>query len=429
MMARDVLNYFRFVARTRGDVARLQAGKFTMYFVFHPRDIEFAHVQTGRLFDKGLRVDRVLGPLLGNGLLSSEGDFWLRQRRLAQPAFHRSRIEGYAHTMVEFAALEKHAWKAGQVRDIHDDMMRLTLDIVNKTLFSAERGAQATRTISASVDTVLREYERMLRGLPRFVPPLSRRSFARATGAIHDLDQVIGQVITERRDSDLTPPDSGDLLSMLLAARDDAGLPMPHGQLLDEVKTLISAGHETTANTLSWAFTLLASHPGAESRLQAELHDVLRGALPCLGDLPRLPYLSAVIKETLRLYPPAWSVRRVAREAWEVGGYRLPAGAPIIMSQYVTHRDARFWERPDDFLPERWLPRDFERSLPRYAYFPFGGGPRVCIGQAFAQMEAALLLATLAPGFRLRLLAPPRFEPSITLRPKGGLRMRLSEWR
>lgn len=423
MMARDVLGYFQHVVRTQGDVTRVSAGDYELYLVAHPRDIEFVHVQTGRLFDKGLDGDRVLGPLLGNGLLSSEGDFWLRQRRLAQPAFHRGRVEGYAATMVEFAQQARRAWRGGEVRDVHADMMRLTLDIVTKTLFNAAPGGAATRTISVAVDTVLREYDQLLHGLPRFLPPLGRRSFARATSAIADLDRAIGEVIAGRRDGQAH--DEGDLLSMLLAARDDDGSPMSSTQLVDEVKTLISAGHETTANTLSWALLLLATHPRAESRLHAELDEVLMGAPPSLAALGRLPYLSAVIKETLRLYPPAWAVRRTPRRPWEVGGYTVPAGTQILMSQYVTHRDPRFWTDPADFCPERWLAPDFERSLPRYAYFPFGGGPRVCIGQAFAQMEAALLLATFAPGFRLRPAAPVSLEPSITLRPRRGLHMRL----
>ncbi len=422
MLAWNLLAYFQHVARTQGDVIRLVAGDVELYLLTHPRDIEFAHVQTGRLFDKGLRGDPVLDPLLGHGLLTSEGDFWRRQRRLAQPAFHRARIENYAATIVTLAARTRQAWRDGEVRDVHDDVMRLTLGVVTKTLFGAEPGSTATRTISAGLDTVLSEYDHFVHGLPRFVPPLGRRLFARIDGAIADLNHAIEDVIRERRQEDR---DEGDLLSMLLAARDDDGCPMSAEQLLDEVKTLILAGHETTANTLSWAFFLLATHPSAESRLHAELDEVLGTEAASLAALPRLPYLSAVIKETLRLYPPAWTVRRVTREPWEVGGYALPAEARVVMSQYVTHRDPRFWEEPDAFHPERWLAPDFERSLPRYAYFPFGGGPRVCIGQAFAQMEAALLLATLASGFRLRLAAPVRPGPSITLRPRGGLRMRV----
>lgn len=426
MMAYDVLGYFKHLGQTYGDVVEVQTGGPAWYLVYNPADIEYAHLHTGRLFDKGIVGDPVLGPLLGHGLLSSEGDFWLRQRRLAQPAFHRGRIEGYAASMVEFGEALRARWQPGQERDIHADLMELTLEIVTRTLFSAEAGAPVNAVISQAVDQVLREYMRLQSGPERFVAPLRRRTLGRALGAVGTLDRAIAAVIQARQQAG--ERDNGDLLSMLLAARDDENAPMSERQLIDEVKTLISAGHETTANTLSWALLLLASHPAAESRLHAELDAVLGGRSPGLADLGQLPFLNAVIKETLRLYPAAWAVRRMTRAPWTVGGRTIPAGALVIMCQYATHRDPRFWTAPDDFRPERWLDPAFERSLPKYAYFPFGGGPRICIGQSFAQMESALLLATLLPGLRLRLAGPVRLEPSITLRPRNGLKMRLHAW-
>lgn len=421
-LARDVLGFFTRSVREHGDVVRLQLGDFPVFVLSNPADIEFVHAQSGRLFDKGLAGDVVLDALIGNGLLTSEREFWLRQRRLAQPAFHHRRVNAYGETMVDLALEARAAWRSGEVRDLHADMMHLTLGIVTKTLLNAEPHGEGSRMIGDALDVVLREYEYLLRSPLKVLPGALARSRRRVEEAVSGLDAVIQGIIDERAASGR---DEGDLLSMLLAARDDEGGAMIGRQLHDEVKTLILAGHETTANTLSWTFLLLASHPSAESRLHAELDDVLAGAPPTLADLPRLPFTAAVIKESMRLFPPAWAVRRRAREAWTASGVDLPAGATITMSQYVVHRDPRWWDAPDDFRPERWLAPDFERSLPRYAYFPFGGGPRLCIGQAFAQMEAGLLLATLAPGWRVRLAGPVAPEASITLRPRGGLPVRL----
>ncbi|PYE52952.1 cytochrome P450 [Deinococcus yavapaiensis] len=421
-LALDTLGFLRRAAKTHGDVVDIRFGRHLTVLLSNPADIETAHLLSGREFDKGLAGDPVLDALIGRGLLTSEGEFWRRQRRLAQPAFHKARIEGYAGAMVAYAERLARTWRPGDVRDVHADMMGLTLEIVAKTLFDAEPSTEALHTVGEALDVVLRENERQWRGMLFLVPPLLAESRRRVTDAVRRLNAVVRDIIDERH---AHPGDRGDLLSMLLEARDDEGLGMTDAQLFDEVKTILLAGHETTANLLSWTWMLLASHPSAESRLHAELDEVLQSRAPTLADLPKLAFTTAVTKEVLRLYPPAWSVQRRTVNAWTLRGHILPPGTPLLISQYVVHRDERWFEAPDEFRPDRWLETNFERRLPKYAYFPFGGGPRVCIGQAFAQMEATLLLAVLATRFRLRSTGAVPLEASITLRPKKGLVMRL----
>ncbi|HVF27290.1 MAG TPA: cytochrome P450, partial [Pyrinomonadaceae bacterium] len=356
------------------------------------------------------------------GLLTSEEAHHRRQRRLAQPAFHRQRVAGYAEVMVDYAARTSERWRDAESLDISGEMMRLTLGIVGKTLFDAdvEKDAgevgEALTEMMELFNLLLLPYSELLEKLPL---PQSRR-FARARAR---LDAVIYRIIDERRRSDT---DRGDLLSMLLLAEDEEerGGRMSNEQVRDEALTIFLAGHETTANALSWTWYLLARHPEVESKLHREIDAVLEGGRPPqFEDLARLRYTEMVLAETMRMYPPAWAVGRLAIKDFEVGGYVLPAGSLILLSQYVTHHDARFFSDPFRFDPERFT-SEAKDTRPQFSYFPFGGGPRRCIGEGFAWMEGVLLLAALASRWRMRLVPGHTVEmrPRITLRPgKGGV--------
>jgi cytochrome P450 len=420
---RDPLGFLRATAGRHGDVVRVSIGPLQMTLVSHPELVESVLVTQNRLWQKD-RFLRVLRPVLGDGLLSSEGDFWRRQRRLAQPAFHRDRIAAYGGIMVDHATRLADQWRHGQVRDVHKDMMRLTLEIVAETLFGAQVGDHAEDVGEAleAVLTVVADPMEIFLPFLKHLPTPQRRRFDRA---IAKLDSILYGVFEQRRRSEA--PESGDLLSMLLHAQDDDGTRMSDRQLRDECMTLFLAGHETTALNLSWTWLLLSQHPDVDAKLVRELRDVLGDRPATFADLPNLRYAGHVIAESLRLYPPAWSLGREAREDVDLGGYRVPRGGQVWFCPWSIQRDARWFDDPDAFRPERWE-GDLAKKLPRYAYFPFGGGPRLCIGQAFAQMEAVLLLATLARTFHAEVLPKPRVVPfaSVTLRPKHGLRVRLT---
>ena len=420
--SRDPLGFLEGSARRYGDVVRLQFPGPPAYLISHPEHIYQVLLAENRNFVKDRETRRSVG-FLGNGLLINEGSSWRRQRRLAQPAFHRGRITGYGEVMVGYTERMLQDWKSGEDRDIHKDMMGLTLEIVTKTLVDADISGEAEKVGEALGAVMSYSSEQgsslFLRMLPESIPTPAVRRFDRA---IQHLDEFIYGIIDERRESGR---DTGDLLSMLLHARDEVtGEGMDDKQLRDEVMTIVLAGHETTAIALSWTWHLLSQHSAVEQKLHDELDAVLAGRPPTMENISRLPYTDAVIKESLRLYPPAWAVGREALSDCEVGGYQLPAKSQLFISQWVTHRDHRYFEEPERFIPERWLD-GLEKRLPRYAYFPFGGGPRLCIGNSFAKMEAVLLLSTIARKFKLLPAGkkPPVPDPSITLRPKGGMRM------
>jgi cytochrome P450 len=358
--------------------------------------------------------------LIGNGLLTSEGEFWRRQRRLAQPAFHRQRVSTYGDVMVDYTERTISSWKAGETRDVHRDMMRLTLEIVAKTLFNADVSGDADR-----VGTILSEIVKPFASqatlkwiLDNRLPTPAHRRFHRLAKQI---DEIVYRIIEERRASGR---DEGDLLSMLLQAQDEDGSQMTDKQLRDEVITLFLAGHETTALTLSWAWYLLALNPRAERKFHEELEAVLRGRAPTFSDLAQLKYTEMIAKESMRLYPPAYGVGREAIEECEIGGYRVPAKTQIFAFQWVTQRDPRYFDEPDEFNPDRWT-EEFADSLPKYAYFPFGGGPRACIGNSFAMMEIVLVLATIGQRFRLKLVPDHQVTilPAMSLRPRDGIQV------
>jgi len=419
-MQQNPLEYFTDMARRYGDVSGMHIGNFRSLFINHPDLIEDVLVNNAKKYHKG-RILQANKYLFGEGLLTSEGDFWLRQRRLSQPAFHRARVSVYAATMAEYAEQMLATWHSGEERDIHEEMMQLALRIVGKTLFDADVTKDA-KEVGETLDILLQIAANFGRTIlvPLWVP--TPRNL-RAKLGIKRLEKVIYRIIAERRASGR---DTGDLLSILLQAHDEDGSHMNDRQLRDETITLFLAGHETTANTLSWTWWLLAQNPAVEKRFHEELDGVLGGRVPTLDDLPKLTYLSHVLTESLRLYPTAWGMARLAAEEHEIAGYPVRVGYGVAFAQWVVQRDARWFDAPLEFRPERWE-NGLAKQLPRFAYFPFGGGPRQCIGNTFALMEASVVLATVGRKYRFRLVPGHRVTPlaSITLRPRDGIRVKL----
>jgi cytochrome P450 len=407
------------MARQYGDVVYLPIGRQRIYYVGHPDAVRDILATNQTKFKKSRMLERAR-VLLGDGLLTSEGEHHKRQRRLMQPAFHRDRLAGYGATMAGLAHATQQRWRAGQTFDVAQEMMRLTLAIVARTLFSADVGSEAAE-IGVAVNQVLGLFEALLIPFSEWLEKLPLPSVRRFKQARARLDQTIYRLIAERR---ANPGDTGDLLSMLLLAQDEEG----HGgmtdvQVRDEALTLFLAGHETTANALTWTWYLLSQNPEAEKALHAELDRVLGGGLPSVADLPQLRYTESVLAEALRLYPPAWGIGRRALEDYTLGDYVIPARSVVLMSPYAVHRDPRWFPEPLVFRPERWMAEDAAR--PKFAYFPFGGGTRVCIGERFAGMEGVLVLAAIAQHWRLRLEPghPVETHARITLRTKHGMRM------
>ncbi len=420
------LDFLSRLARDYGDCVSIRLGPRRLMVVNHPDLVEDVLVTKNRIFKKHFAL-RQTKETLGKGLLTSEGDFWRKQRRLAQPAFHRERIAAHAEMMVDFTEQMLRDWSDGQARDAQEDMMQLTLRIVAKALFDADVSGDAADA-SAAMDTTLKAFTTRVSQILKFPTWVPTPLNVRTRRAIARLDAIIFRIIAARRTSS---EDRGDLLSMLLKARDeDDGTRMTDRQLRDEAMTLFMAGHETTANTLAWVWYLLATNPDVEEKLHAELDRVLADRPPTFDDLPRLPYSEHVVTEALRLYPTVWLLGREATEPCEVGGYEVPAGRTIFMSQWVIHRDPRFFDDPLAYRPERWAD-GLAKRIHRYAYFPFGGGPRICIGNGFALMESVLLLATIARRYRLTLAPDAVITPlpTMTLRPEHGVKVILGRRR
>jgi cytochrome P450 len=417
-VSRDPLAFMLDLGRNYGDISHTKVGPTSLYMINDPLLIEEVLLGRHRECIKDWGAQQLV-PLVGRGLLTSEGDFWKRQRKLASPPLSPKRIAGYADTMVACAERECAAFRQDEVRDIHTDTMRLTLEIVGKTLLGFDTGREAER-ISSIVHAAMDHFDKQFwtwHGiLPPWIVTKERRAFH---AGVRELDRIMYALIARSR----SRGDAGDdLLARLANARDDAGAPMSDRQLRDEAVTMLLAGHETTALALSYAVVLLSQNPAVAERARAEVDRVLGGRPATAADLPQLKLVDAVVRETMRLYPPAFSIGREVVTPFELGGYVMPKGAQLNFSPYVVHRDARFFPEPERFAPERWLtPR--EPALPKFAYFPFGGGPRVCIGNHFAMMEATLVLATmlqqleltLVPGYKLKL------APSVTLRPAGAI--------
>ncbi len=416
--SRDVLRYYGEWAQQYGDIVALRLGTWPAVLLNHSDYAEYVLVKNHRNFIKFPFFFRHVGAIFGQGLLTSEGEVWQRQRRLMAPAFHAQRLAGYGDTMVRYSERMLESWQPGDVRDVHAEMMALTLRIAAKTLFDADTDedvAEIGQAFDAVAEEIAVRIPRLFR-IPDAVPTPGNVRYRRG---VRRIDRLVTRIIQGRRQH---PGDRGDLLSMLMAARDDEGQSMTDRQLRDEVITLLLAGHETTALALSWTWHLLSQHPDADATLAAELRDVLGGRAPSVSDLPNLRFTEQAVTEAIRLYPPAWGFGRQAIADCEIGGYAIPAGTTIIISPWVLHRDPRHFERPTEFRPERWS-GDLARQLPRFAYIPFGGGPRICIGNRFAMMESVLILATAAQRFRLEWQSdhPVVPLPSITLRPKGGV--------
>jgi len=419
--ARDRLGFFTSAARDYGDIVPLRFGPFRYVLVSHPDLIEQVLVTDNKSFMKGREV-RLPRLTLGNGLLTSEGDFWLRQRRLAQPAFHRAQVAGYAETMVEAAERAAAGWADGETRDVHAEMLRIALDIAGRTLFGADVTTDA-REIGNALEHILAAFDKQIDSkvpLPDTVPTPRNLRLRRAVGR---LDAIVFRLIAERR---ATSEDRQDLLSLLLHARDEDGSRMTDEQLRDEVMTILLAGHETAGIALTWLWYLLGRNAEVESKLAEELERVLGGRPPTLADVPELRYTDMVVREVLRLYPPAWFFPRLATREVELGGYRVQRRESVILSPWVVHHDSRWFTDPERFEPERWADGR-TGSLPKYAYFPFGGGPRLCIGAPFAMLELVLTAAALGQRFRFvptsEQIVPPR--ATFTLRPGSSVPMTL----
>jgi cytochrome P450 len=408
-----------------GDVTTFNIGGQTAFFLNHPELVRDLLVTNNHKFIKGRALQRAK-KLLGEGLLTSEKDFHLRQRRMIQPAFHRQRIAGYAESMIEFGNKIAGEWRDGETRNIAEEMMRLTLNVVGKTLFSAnvEDDAsdvgKAMTTIVSMFNLLLLPFSEILEKLP--LPHVKRFNKAKKT-----LDEVIYKIIDERRKSG---EDTGDLLSMLLGAQDeDSGAQMSDEQIRDECLTIFLAGHETTANALTWTFYLLSQNAEAESKFHLELDEVLKGKPLTPEDYPRLKYTEKILAESMRLFPPAWAIGRLAVEAHEFGGFAVPKNSLVLASPFVMHRDARFWTDAEKFQPERWDAVSVKEAGNDFVYFPFSKGVRSCIGEQFAWTEGVLLLATLGRKWKLKLLSEHKIElqAMITLRPKFGMKMQIEK--
>lgn len=426
-LARDPLATFMDAWRTYGDVARLHLfRRQPVHLLAHPDDIRHVLQEDNPNYPKNpFNMDK-LKAIVGEGLLTSGGSYWLRQRRLIQPAFHRQRLAALGPLMTDATDRRLATWdaaaRAGKPLDVAAEMMHLTLDIIARSMFSTDVSGSVDEVERATGITIADSMRRTqsIVDLPRWVPTRANRQFLNAR---RSLDQIVYGFIDERRRSD---DGKDDLLAMLLQAQDaDTGERMTDLQVRDEVMTIFIAGHETTAIALTWTLYLLSIHPEIARRHRAELDTVLQGRPPTIDDLATMPYNRMVIEESMRLYPPAWVVARIPLKDDVIGGYRIPAGSGLFLSPYVTHRHPEFWENPEGFDPERFTP---ERSAgrPRFAYFPFGGGPRLCIGNNFAMLEAQLLLATITQRYRLDLVPghPVATLPLVTLRPRYGMKMR-----
>lgn len=405
------------LARDYGDVVRMPV-VIDMYLVTHPDHVKHLLQDNHLNYTKGFNYRR-MEPFLGRGLLTAEGDEHLRNRRLAQPAFHRQRIAGFADLMARHTEKMLGQWQPGASLDVHHEMMKLTLSVVGDALFSSDvstRADEVGQALSDVLEITNLRFESIFVP-PKFFPTPQNLRFHRA---LEVLDALVAEIVAARRAA--PTEEKHDLLAMLMEAKFEDGGGMSDKQLRDEVMTMVLAGHETTANALTWAFYLLSTHPEVERKLAHEVATALQGKAPTLADLPKLPYTKQVMEEAMRLYPPAWAIGRQTIEDDEIGGYRIPKKTDVMLMPFITHRDPRFWDNPEGFDPDRFLPENAAKRH-KFAYFPFAAGPRMCIGSAFAMMEMQLVLAMVVQKFRVDLVPGQVVvpEPRVTLRPKDGL--------
>jgi cytochrome P450 len=414
----DMLRFFERCHQEHGPFARFRLGPRRLILVSDPSLIEEVLVKQNRHFRKHYVV-RLLGPVLGEGLLLSEGAFWLRQRRLMQPAFSSRMTEAFVDIVAEEVERLAASWTAQPRRDVYRDMTDLTVHVASKAFLGLDLPAQQ-QALGEALETIHADFEQRFQSflpLPIWVPTRANR---RLQHAVRTLDAIIHRIIDVCRNR---PSSQGNALAQLLQARGEDGQAMSDRQIRDEVMTLLLAGHDTTANALTWTWLLLSQHPQVFTRLREEAASVLSGRRPRAADLPHLGYTQAVVKEAMRLYPPVYAFGREAVQDCSVGAHPVRKGTSLLLCQWVVHRDPRFFDRPDEFLPQRWL-KGLQQRIPAYAYFPFGGGPRVCIGKELALAEAVCVLAALAPHFRVRVEPNQDLRPwpTVTLRPRSGMR-------
>ena len=421
----DTLQTFVQIARQYGDIIRFK-GLYTAYEVHRPEEIEHVLQHNQQNYRKG-RNYKEMKSTMGEGLIVSEGETWRRQRRMAQPFFNRQQIASFAQVITDSAREMLARWQPyaenGTPFDVNSEMLRLTLGIVGQTLFSIDLSREADALHHAFITVSKHKMRRLMSviRLPESWPTPGNRKFH---AAMRTADRIIYGLIAERRRA---KGQSNDLMSKLMNARDEeTGEQMSDKQLRDEAMTIIGAGYETITQALSWTWYLLAKHPEVERRLRAELDRVLNGRAPVFADLAELKYTAMVFQEAMRLYPPVWAFSRTAINDDELGGYHIPAGSDVFLLPYITHRHPEFWDDPERFDPERFTPERIA-ARPRFAYFPFGGGARICIGNNFAMMEAQLIIATVMQRYSLHLVPDHKVEPeaSVTLRPRHGILMTL----
>jgi cytochrome P450 len=431
---REPLKLLMDVSHTYGDIAHFKFGRQNVYLLNHPDFIEDVLVTNYKNFIKsrGLQVSK---RLLGNGLVTSEGEYHDQQRRLIQPTFYPKRIKSYADIMVKQALIMCNNWHDGTILDIHKEMKNLTLAIICKTVLGYDIEPEHDE-VGDSLLTCMKYFNRLLMPFGELIEKIPllpiNKGFQKAKS---DLDSIVYRMIKEHRkklDEGHEKQEDDDLLLTLLQAQDEeAGIGrMTDLQLRDEVMTIFLAGHETTANALTWTYYLLSENPTTETRLQEELNSVFGNNKTTItvDDVPRLEYTEKILTESMRLYPPAWALGRQVIDDYKVGGYTIPKGSIILMSQYVMHRDPRYFPEPDHFYPDRWT-EEFKKQIPRFSYFPFGGGIRGCIGEPFAWLEAILLIATISRQWRIKHVPSHKVElkPLITLRPKYGMHMKITK--
>lgn len=421
---RDKLTFLTEAARAHGDIVYFRPGPFHGYLFSNPEHIRDILVDRAAQLPRHRIQSWLLEPLLGNGMIVSSGEEHKRQRRMAQPAFHQARVDGYCRMFIQHAREAMEGWGASAEFDLEREMLRMTMKNVCKALFNADTahlGERAAKALQGALDMVNIESNLWIR-MPSWVPTAHNRAKKKV---IRTVKEVVMKFAEDWRASG---EDKGDLLSMLMLARDEEGRPMGEAELRDHLVSMFAAGYETTAYMLIWSWIMLARHPEVEAALHAELDRVLGGRPPTPADIPKLTYVTMVIKETLRLYPSAWLLRlREPVEDLEIGGYTIKKGSFVAISPYIVHRDPRHFSDPERFLPERFSP-SAEKQIPKGAYFPFGIGGRMCIGQAFAMSEAVLILATMAQRYRISVPAGQRIEPwaAMMLRPPIGIRARFT---
>jgi cytochrome P450 len=441
----DPINTLSNIAREYGDISYFKLGREHVYLINNPDYIEKVLIYDHRNFKKGKRLQTAKA-VLGEGLVTSEGDLHNRQRRLIQPIFHPKQIMSYSNTMTDYATCMSDRWKDGDIVDISEEMMRLTLGIICKSVLNYDIESEA-REVGKALTTV-RKYSKRLQSpighVLDKVPVLPAVRGARE--AKKELDSLVYQLIADRRRSEEQSSSNnnndkkdGDLLSRLMEAQDSDNPnnnnqeKMSDKQVRDEVMTIFIAGHETTANALAWTFYLLSQNQDVKTKLHDEINSVLGDSgnnignrIPTAYDIPKLQYTEKVLRESMRLYPPVWTIGRRVENEYSVGEYTIPAGSSILMSQYVMHHNPKYYEEPERFNPDRWT-EEFKSHLPRFSYFPFGGGIRGCIGEPFAWIEGILIIATIAQKWTMRMLSSQRIklDPAITLRPRYGMRMNL----